>query len=114
MVEDELPLREIARRVLERAGYAVVTAADGLEALAQLQAQSGIDVVLTDVLMPEMDGPALARVLRVERPGLPVLFMSGYAPTLSQGDIPVDAAILQKPFSPATLVEFLGRSVPRA
>lgn len=99
--------------MLERAGYSVLTATDGRDALALLRAQPGVDCVLTDVLMPEMDGPALARALRLERPGLPVLFMSGYAPTDAQGEIPIDSAILQKPFSPASLIEFLGRSLPR-
>lgn len=79
LVEDEGSVRRLTRRILERQGYEVLEAVNGREALEIARAQSTpIDLVLTDVIMPEMGGPELATQLRVVMPGVPVLFMSGY------------------------------------
>ncbi len=80
LVEDEDAVREIVRRVLERPGYYVLEASSGPRALALSATWArGIDLLLTDVIMPEMNGPQLAAQLLVLRPGLRVLYASGYA-----------------------------------
>lgn len=110
LVEDADVVREVTRRVLASGGHRVVTAASPLEALALARAHGReIDVLLTDVVMPEMNGPSLAAALRADRPDLPVLYISGYA-----GDaLPADAlegpgvAFLAKPFSASALLRSL-------
>ena len=79
VVEDEPQLRAAARRVLERGGYRVDDAPHGVAALALLRGGARVDVVLSDVAMPELGGRALALQLAAERPSLPVVLMSGYA-----------------------------------
>src|SRR5699024_6058095 len=108
LVEDERAVRASARRMLERRGYRVVTARHGGDALALLRAgEPPIDVVVTDVRMPELDGAALLAVLDVERPTLPVVLVSGYA----EGDGPLPPgtpdrrlAFLEKPFAADVLL----------
>jgi two-component system, cell cycle sensor histidine kinase and response regulator CckA len=100
VVEDEPTVRTMAVRTLEEAGYRVRQAAHGREALALIEARDGrVDLVVTDLGMPEMDGHELASRLKTLRPGLPVLYMSGY------GDAGVVTPFLQKPFSPDDLVD---------
>ena len=105
LVEDEAAIRKLMTRQLESAGYRVTTAVDGQDALDRLGEASPLDLLVTDVVMPRLSGPELARRLRAEQPDLPVLFMSGY----SEGD---DLALieelgrtnrLQKPFAPSDL-----------
>jgi PAS domain S-box-containing protein len=79
VAEDEDAVREFARRVLTKAGYRVMTAQTGAEALATAAALPRLDLLLTDVVMPGMSGVALAAALTATRPGLPVLYASGYA-----------------------------------
>lgn len=79
VAEDEELVRTMARRTLEREGYCVVEAANGVEALQKAaEAGESLDLLLTDIVMPEMGGRELAATLRRERPTLPILFMSGY------------------------------------
>ena len=75
VVEDDAYVRDIFQRSLERAGFAVLTAAHGKEALASFR-QGGIGLVVTDILMPELDGFRLTRALRREAPSLPVIAIS--------------------------------------
>jgi len=106
LVEDEATIRGLAADVLRRGGYAVVEAVDGCDALDRLRKdRTRFDLVLTDVLMPRMNGVELARALRTEEPELPVLFMSGYAEAMLEqdGGLPRDVDLLQKPFSPRSL-----------
>jgi CheY-like chemotaxis protein len=80
LVEDEAMVRELAREVLELQGHVVLEAADGAEALRVADAHGEvIDVLLTDVVLPQIPGPELADRLVAARPGLRVIFMSGYA-----------------------------------
>jgi PAS domain S-box-containing protein len=103
LVEDEDSVRDVAARILTEAGYVVHQAADGQDALDQLRAlPRRVDVVVTDLGMPVMDGHALARELARGWPGLPVLYMSGYAET---GGV---APLLPKPFPPEELVRRVG------
>ncbi len=107
VVEDEAPLREVARRVLSRNGYAVLTAADGNEAVeVAARHDDRIDLLLTDVVLPAMSGREVAAKLEASRPGIAVLFMSGYAqPVLaSRGVLDDGVHLVEKPFSEQTLL----------
>lgn len=100
VVEDEPTVRTMAVRTLQEAGYQVSHAAHGREALDLIERGNGrVDLVVTDIGMPEMDGHELARRLQALRPGVPVLYMSGYA------DAGTVTPFLQKPFSPDDLVD---------
>ena len=105
LVEDEEVVRDVVRQMLERQGYEVLVAGDGEEALALAEEHRGhIDVLATDVVMPRMSGRELADRLLPLRPGLPVLFMSGYTedPAVWDG-LEERRAFLQKPFSVSDL-----------
>ncbi|MGY9057752.1 MAG: response regulator, partial [Alphaproteobacteria bacterium] len=80
MVEDEDPVRLFAARALRSKGYRVLEARTGLAALSMLQdAEETVDLIVTDVVMPEMDGPTLIEKVREERPGMRIICISGYA-----------------------------------
>src|SRR5262249_29673050 len=80
LVEDEDPVRAMTREILEDNGYSVLEAPHGVEAIRVSQAYQGtIDLLLTDVVMPQMGGGPLAQQLTAQRPGLRVLFVSGYS-----------------------------------
>jgi PAS domain S-box-containing protein len=101
VVEDQDPVRALLRTALERLGYEVLEARSGEEALERARGRDGaIDLLLADVVMPGLSGPEVARRLQGTRPGLRVLYLSGYAPT--EGE-PVTgtplAPLLQKPFA---------------
>ena len=106
LVEDEDDVRAVARESLARYGYTVLEARDGEEALRIAGAESGhIDVMVTDVVMPGMNGRELAQRLLAIRPGTRVLYVSGYTDdALSQhGILDQELAFLAKPFAPETL-----------
>jgi two-component system cell cycle sensor histidine kinase/response regulator CckA len=80
LVEDEVELRALNARGLKSRGYTVIEAGNGVEALAELEKQGGrVDVVVSDVVMPEMDGPTLMKALRERKPDIKIIFVSGYA-----------------------------------
>ncbi len=101
LVEDEMEVRQFAVRALKRQGYQVLEAADGVEALELMTANEGmIDIVVSDVVMPEMDGPALFKELRKRNPSLKVIFVSGYPNEAFRESMGSDDfAFLPKPFS---------------
>jgi two-component system cell cycle sensor histidine kinase/response regulator CckA len=106
LVEDEAMVRAVAERALTRQGYSVVTAANGEEALELLEAGTKIDLLVSDVVMPSMDGPTLVRHARERYPDLPILFMSGYAEEQLRRSIDLPrVAFLPKPFSVQQLAE---------
>jgi len=111
VVEDDEPVRAMATRALTEAGYRVLGAKNGCAALALARRHGErLDLVVTDVGMPDMDGYELARCLHDERPGLPVVFMSGYGDRDHRersrpGSV---RPFLQKPFSPDALVRAVG------
>jgi two-component system, cell cycle sensor histidine kinase and response regulator CckA len=106
IVEDEPMVRAVAERALVRQGYTVETACDGEEALAFIAEGRQYDLVVSDVVMPNMDGPAMARELRVLRPDMRILFMSGYAEEQLRKSITIDkVAFLPKPFSVQQIAE---------
>ncbi|MCY4334729.1 MAG: ATP-binding protein [Litoreibacter sp.] len=102
LVEDEAPVRAFASRALQLRGFKVLEAASGEEALAILTEDNlSVDIVVTDVVMPGLDGPSWVKQARVERPDLKVIFVSGYAEenfNHDQSDIP-NSIFLPKPFS---------------
>ena len=106
LVEDEPMVRTVAERALTRHGYTVVTANNGYEALEILNRGDEFALLISDVVMPEMDGPTMVREARQSRPDLPVLFMSGYAEEQLRKSIDIDkVAFLPKPFSVQELAE---------
>jgi len=112
LVEDEQPVRELARRALEGAGLRVLSAASGREALDLSDRHDGaIDALVSDLVMPNMSGAELARALLARRPGLHVIFMSGYPDParVGGGELPRHVAFLRKPFRPSDLRRELTR-----
>jgi PAS domain S-box-containing protein len=108
LVEDEPAVRLMASRALQQYGYQVIEAGDGREALRLLEgSERPINLVVTDVVMPGMDGPELARRAQRLRPGLPVLFMSGYTDDeiVRRGLLEAGQPFLQKPYTPEALGE---------
>jgi CheY-like chemotaxis protein len=108
VVDDEIPLRDYMARVMAGDGYCVLTAGDGIEALTLLESsRSRVDLVITDVVMPRMNGPELAAQLAAQLLSPPILFVSGGH---SLGEIP--GPMLRKPFR-ATDLSVLVRSLIR-
>jgi PAS domain S-box-containing protein len=106
LAEDDDAVRAIARETLERAGYRVLSAPNGSEALALAGTHDGpIDLLLTDVIMPGMNGRELAATLTRRRPGTRVLFASGYTDNMLEGQdaLAPGVTLLDKPFTPAEL-----------
>jgi len=106
LAEDEEAVRQSAREFLSLQGYIVLEAANGAEALTLARTYGGpIDLMITDVVMPQMGGAKLAAQLAIDRPDMKVLFVSGYAETTFQrhGEIDVTTHFLQKPFSLKTM-----------
>jgi PAS domain S-box-containing protein len=102
LVEDENDLRKLARQILTQQGYTVLEAADGADAMRVVAAFPGnIDLLITDVVMPNMGGPQLAEKISVLRPGARVLYMSGYTDdaVVRHGVLSAETAFIQKPFS---------------
>ena len=107
LVEDEDMVRKVVRRTLVAQGYKVIEAVNGKEALAlALQDPARVSLVLTDVMMPQMGGPELARRLWSKLPDLKVIFLSGYAPDTMSPDsaVPPGAILIEKPFAIEKLV----------
>jgi PAS domain S-box-containing protein len=110
LVEDERGVRELARQYLEMTGYSVIEAEDGYRALELAATHTGpIQLLLTDVVMPGMSGRELAERMAQIRPGIKVLYMSGYTDqaVVRHGVLQSDAVLLQKPFTLATLASKL-------
>jgi two-component system, cell cycle sensor histidine kinase and response regulator CckA len=106
LVEDEDMVRAVAERALTRQGYTVVTAENGEVALETIETMDKPDLLVSDVVMPLMDGPTMARRIRARYPELPILFMSGYAEEQLRKSIDIDnVAFLPKPFSVQQLAE---------
>ncbi|MXP43344.1 hybrid sensor histidine kinase/response regulator [Allopontixanthobacter sediminis] len=109
LVEDEAMVRAVAERALTRAGYAVTTASDGEEGLAEIVRGGEFDLIVSDVVMPGMDGPTMAREIRAINRALPVLFMSGYAEEQLRRDIDIDNMyFIPKPFSVQQISDKVG------
>jgi two-component system cell cycle sensor histidine kinase/response regulator CckA len=108
LVEDEDGLRSLNARGLRSRGYSVIEAANGIEAMEALEEKDGaVDLVVSDVVMPEMDGPTLLREMRKRNPNLKIIFVSGYAEEAFDKSLPENEqfAFLPKPFALSALVE---------
>jgi two-component system cell cycle sensor histidine kinase/response regulator CckA len=116
LVEDDPDLRELLARTLTRHGYRLVEAATGNAALELIRdAQVPIDLMITDAVLPGLSGPAVAREAQVLRPGMPVLFVSGYTDDamLRLGLLNENQAFLQKPFGSAALLRKVRQQLDR-
>jgi CheY-like chemotaxis protein len=111
LVDDDDAVREATAALLSLHGFRIVEAGDGVGALAQARAHHDIDAVIADFALPPMNGAELARQLRVLRPDLPVLFMTGFAELGALDDVPEDF-VLQKPIAESELVARLDRLLP--
>ncbi len=107
LVEDEEGLRSLNARGLRSRGYSVIEASNGLEAMEALEQENGaVDLVVSDVVMPEMDGPTLLKAMRGRNPDLKIIFVSGYAEDAFEKSLPENQqfAFLPKPFTLSQLV----------
>ena len=113
LVEDDDSLRALTERILYRNGYVVVSAATAAEAREAAGACDDIDLLLSDVVMPDMQGPDLALALRADRPSLRVIFMSGYAESVlaARSALPPGAVLLTKPVSAHQLLSAISRAL---
>lgn len=106
LVEDETFLRELVMENLQDAGYSVVEASDGSSGVEALKSDLRIDVLLSDIKLPDIDGYTVARIGKTLRPELKVILMTGYAPSpLPPALATLVYRVLQKPFSLNTLTE---------
>jgi two-component system, cell cycle sensor histidine kinase and response regulator CckA len=117
LVEDEEGLRQLNARGLTSRGYTVLEAGNGVEAIEVLEKSDGrVDLVVSDVVMPEMDGPTLLRKLRSRNPDMKIIFVSGYAEEAFQKHLPADGkyAFLAKPFTLKQLVNAVKETMAAA
>ncbi len=114
-VEDDSMLRRLGTAVLSQAGYDVISAPDGEQALDLAVESNHLDLLVTDVLMPGMNGSELAERLTTLRPGLPVLFVSGFTEDLliSDGRLTEGVELLAKPYTPDALLERVARELAK-
>jgi two-component system cell cycle response regulator CpdR len=109
LADDDASMRQYLARALERSGYAVTAVEDGPEALDRL-ADHRFDLLLTDIVMPGMDGIELARRAGERHPAMRVMFITGFAAvTLEHPDMPADARVFSKPFHLRDLVAEVDR-----
>jgi two-component system cell cycle sensor histidine kinase/response regulator CckA len=107
LVEDEEGLRSLNARGLRSRGYSVIEATNGIEAIRILEQRDGaVDLVVCEVVMPEMDGPTFLKIVRTRYPDLKIIFVSGYAEDAFEKSLPENQqfAFLPKPFTLSQLV----------
>ena len=107
VVDDEEPVRKFVDRVLKDAGYETMTAVDGTDAIETATKTGAFDILVTDVMMPQMTGDELARRLRVGRPSLKILYLTGFSDRLFKEKVTLwaDEAFLDKPCSVKGLLQ---------
>jgi CheY-like chemotaxis protein len=111
LVDDDPDVREYTQFVLDEAGYAVRVAANGDEALRLLSGDPEIALLVTDVVMPGLNGVELARRARAMRPQLAFLFVTGYTRNIAPEAL-ARASVLEKPFAPERLLHAVERALP--
>lgn len=112
LVEDEAPVRDLAERALRQRGWTVLSAESAEAALERSAAVERIDLLVSDIVLPGMDGQALLAHLRDRHPGLPAILVSGYAESAVRGDLPLDGVtFLPKPYALKALVAAAGASL---
>jgi len=107
VVDDEEPIRQLERRILESGGYRVIEASRALEAFALLQKDLQVDLVIADLQMPDLGGEEMARRIRRDRPGIRVLYVTGHIDELmdERSTLWEGEAFLDKPFTAKALLE---------
>ena len=115
VVDDETAVRRFAARVLQREGYTVVEATDGMEALELVRMNGApVEIVVSDIVMPRLNGVELTKALSESHPSLPVILMSGYATAaLSELGIAAPCGMLTKPFPADRLLAEVQRCIHR-
>lgn len=118
LVDDDAALRGLLSVLLSQMGFSATCARNGTDALDILNREDrdAFEVVVTDIRMPKMSGIELARKIRSRRPGVPILFISGYAPSMAEVEKELDerADFLKKPFEFATFSQTLENLLDRA
>jgi CheY-like chemotaxis protein len=117
LVEDNLDVRTLAHAILEQQGYSVLEAEDAAAAIRIADQYPGcVHLLITDVVMPKMNGPAMARAIRAHRPDAKVLYMSGYTDDaiVRHGVLEPGTPFLQKPFTPGTLARKIRQVLDQA
>ena len=111
VVDDDEPMREMERRILQKEGYQVMEAADGAAAIALLEDDAPLDLLMADVDMPNLLGHEMARRIRVKRPDLKVLFVTGHVDRVfdEQQVLWEGQSFLDKPFTADGLLEAVSR-----
>jgi DNA-binding NtrC family response regulator len=109
VVDDEPDVLRVVVSILARAGYETTIAPGPLQALEIISIRGGFDLVVSDIVMPQMCGPELAQQIRLLSPSSAVLLMSGCVPFL--GQIPGDVPFLGKPFAASDLLRAVGRAL---
>jgi len=112
LVEDEEAYREVLARILTKAGYEVLEAADGIEALSLLE-KSKVDLIISDILMPRLNGYALVARVRAKWPTIPVILTTGFlshdaAKNMMSGSV----EFIPKPINAERLIEMIRRRIP--
>lgn len=107
IVDDEEPIRQLERRILESGGYRVIEASRAVEAFAQLQKDLQVDLVIADLQMPDLGGEEMARRIRRDRPSIKVLYVTGHIDELmdERSTLWEGEAFLDKPFTAKALLE---------
>jgi CheY-like chemotaxis protein len=114
LVGEDAGVRALIARILERAGCALVTAANGTEALSLAETEAPFDLMVTDVKMPGLSGDQVAECLRKRQPGLSVLFLAGCIDDLAHhGELASDDILLQKPIRRRDLLQAVAQSCAR-
>ena len=113
VVEDEMIVRMSATDILQDAGFHVVEARDGVEALAILEMRDDVAALFTDVAMPNMNGVALAKIVSNRWPNVGIVIASGAMPLGMKLELPTGARFIQKPYMPNTLQQGIEAVLPR-
>jgi CheY-like chemotaxis protein len=104
VVDDDDAIRKLAERTLSSYGYTVAAAASGVDALTLARSMPHIDMLVTDVVMPQLSGPQVAERLRQRHPGIRVVYMTGWVDdAIMKLELDADVALLRKPFTPVAL-----------
>jgi CheY-like chemotaxis protein len=111
LVEDEMLIRMFAADALQEAGYHVVESRDGVEALAILELRPEIQALVTDLVMPNLDGISLIKVVRESRPTLAIVVTTGALPEGVEQELPPAVALIRKPYTAGELIKTLERAL---
>jgi len=116
LVEDDLAIRRLAQRTLAAEGYRVLVACDGADALKLLEEERAIDILVTDVVMPKLDGRKLAEAIHRRRPDTKVLYVSGYTDDMlvRRGVLSEKVDFLAKPYKPQALVQAIRKTLEKS